>query len=301
MEKLAAFDIGSNAVRMAIAQLDNRGNFSVINLERVPLRLGKTVFKSGKFSPTTIAQTVRVFCNFREIMAREKITRYRAVATSAYRDAANSIKLQEEVYQKSGIKIEEISGDEEAKLVCRALNEQINLKRGDSLLVDIGGGSLEITILQKGEIIEAQSFNIGTVRILEVIRDAKDRDQAAKNLLEQSREQIRKFLSGHIGKNKFNLIGTGGNFRHILKLKRKLYKKEAKYIYPSELVDMRKQLHSTPMLKRAKKFNLKSDRADVILPAVDMTILLTEEVKINKISCPDIGLIDGVLLDMVKG
>ena len=297
MEKVAVFDIGSNAIRMAIANIKG-GNPEIEKLLRIPVRLGTEVFKAEKFSLYTINYMAKIFSEFRDVMIQNNITLYRAVATSACREAINSDELKEEIYNKSSIQVEEISGDIEASMIYHAIKRVIDMSTGNYLLADIGGGSLELSLIKNGEVIARKSFDVGTVRLLEIIRSSVVDDSMLEELLDSEGSSIREFLSVRFGDvSEVELIGTGGNFRSMLKLKRRIYNTEESYITPDELSHIYNVVLKTPIIDRAKQFSLRQDRSDVILPAIGIAMLLTRCVPIDKIKCPDIGLIDGALLD----
>jgi exopolyphosphatase/guanosine-5'-triphosphate,3'-diphosphate pyrophosphatase len=303
VEKIAAFDIGSNAVRLAIAELDVHGTLAVTKKMRVPLRLGSEVFQKHAFSPYTITYASKVFANLRKILDHEQVSEFRAVATSAYRNAVNSQELGREVMMQSGIEIRTIDGDLEAKLIREAIQTQINLNGKSWLLVDIGGGSTEISILNKGKVVDSKSFAIGTVRLLEIGRGAEDPMEEIQAYLKKMQKDIRSFFNGYDQElHHIRMIGTGGNFRRLLKLRKKiLSKKQLDFTLSHEVPLILKELEKTPFLKRMKKFSLRPDRADVIIPALHVILTILQEVEVKKIYSPDIGLVHGVLMDMVRG
>ena len=289
MERLAAFDIGSNAVRMLTADWDQKERLVVCKRIRIPLRLGSQSFSQGYFSDYLIEQAANVFEGLKHFMDREHITRYRAVATSAYREARNFDAMGEEIFRRSGIKIEAISGDCEGEIIFNAIRRKIDLRKKTFLLVDIGGGSLELTVVKKGELSVIQSFNLGTVRVLKgnnietIFKKEKIGDFFKKNFSEKESIQI---------------IGTGGNCRRILKLKGKIFGKKIGYVLPTELSYVHTYLEQYSVLQRMKKFDLRRDRADVILPAVIILKMIVQDLNVKKIYCPDVGLGHGVLFEL---
>ena len=292
MERLAAFDIGSNAVRMLTADWDrNKGTLEICRRTRIPLRLGSQSFSQGYFSDYLIDKAATVFEGLKHVMEREHIVRYRAVATSAYREADNAEAMGEEIFRRSGIKIEAIDGDMEAKIIFDAIAQKMDLKKKKFLLIDIGGGSLELAVVEAGALVALKSFNVGTVRVL------KKKDGIEKII---QKEAVGKFLKKYFSaKESIRIIGTGGNYRRILKLKGKLFDKKIDYILPEELSHIRKCLEKYSVLQRMKKFDLKRDRADVIVPALIISETLIKSLTVKKIYCPDIGLGHGVLCGMV--
>ena len=294
MERLAAFDIGSNAVRMLTADWDQKGCLVVCKRIRIPLRLGSQSFAQGYFSDYLIEHAATIFEGLKNIIEREHVTRYRAVATSAYREARNSNALGEEIFLRSGIKIEAISGVIEGKIIFNAIKRKFNLSKKTFLLIDIGGGSLELTIVKKGELVALKSFNVGTVRTL---GDKNNKKDIIEKIFEK--EKISDFLKEYFFEDDIvRVVGTGGNCRRILKLKSKLIDKKMGYLLPKELSYVRACLEKYSVLQRMKKFGLKRDRADVILPALIISEMIIQKLKVKKIYCPDIGLGHGVLCDL---
>ena len=294
MEKLAAFDIGSNAIRVLTADWDGKEALTVDKRVRIPLRLGAQTFSRGDFSDYFIGKAVTVFEGLKNMLEREHVSRYRAVATSAYREAFNADRMSEVILRRSGIVIEPISGENEGKIIFNAIRKTMDLKKKSFLLSDIGGGSLELSAIVKGELVAIESFNLGTVRLLE---DMKESNRSIAMIFKK--EKVDRFLKKHFSKDEpVRIIGTGGNYCRMLKLKGKLFDKKSDYILPRELSDIHAHLKDYSPLQRMKKFGLKKDRADVILPALMIAKMIVKEVNVKKIYCPNIGLGHGVLFEL---
>lgn len=304
MKKIAAFDIGSNAIRMAIAQIDKNGVLTVTERIRMPLRLGTEAFSKGEFSPYTMKEALKVFKSFKKEIDHHDVELYKAVATSAYRNSKNSKELGSRILEETGIFIQEIDGKEEAALIRKALQTKIDLTQKDYLLFDIGGGSAEVTFLEKGAPKAAKSFPIGTVRLLELGKSAKEeglRPIDGYNIyLEEIGPQIEAFFKEVYPSTKpLRIIGTGGNFKRLTKLRKKvLGKKNISFVLPEEVPLIREALQEAPYLKRIKKFGLRPDRADVIIPAIFIMEKVMEYFPAKKILTPDIGLIHGLLFSV---
>ena len=295
MERLAAFDVGSNAVRMLTADWDQKGILAVCRRTRIPLRLGSQSFSRGYFSDYIIDRAATIFEGLKGVMEREHIIRYRAVATSAYRESRNAEMMGEEIFRRSGIRVEAIDGRSEGRIILDAIGRKIDLSKKNFLLVDIGGGSVELAAVNKGKLVALRSFDVGTVRLL---RDAKNRKSSVEKICR--REKMDEFLKKCFPRSEpVRIVGTGGNCRRILKLKGKLFDKKIDHVLPEELLDMRTRLGKYSVLQRMKKFDLKRDRADVILPALLICETIIQELTIKKIICPDIGLGHGVLCGLV--
>jgi exopolyphosphatase/guanosine-5'-triphosphate,3'-diphosphate pyrophosphatase len=303
MEKIAAIDIGSNAVRFTTADLEHTDKILTDEKIRVPLRLGTQAFSNGQtFSKEFIDYAQTTFHEIKNTLKEFKVTRCRTVATSALRDAKNSQELVDAVYKASGIKINIISGDTEARLILKAIQNSSEIKDdSDYLLFDLGGGSLELSLIEKGKMMGSKSFNLGTVRMLEYIKkhgDKKDID----SWLDFKLEKISEFLDKEIKASKnLNVIGTGGNFRRLTKLRLSLLNKKPKYVAPEEIKEILNLLEKTSFLERIEKYDLRPDRADIIIPAIKVISKVVDMLPVNKVFAPSIGLIQGVLLDMSDG
>ena len=300
MKKIAAFDIGSNAIRMAIGEIDLEGKFTILTRIRVPVRLGAEVFSGLELSEHTREIVVKNFYEFSKIMEHEGVIAYKAVATSALRNSSNAEQLISEVYEKTGITIDMIDGQMEAALIRKAIQTKIDITRKDYLLFDIGGGSAELSLLNKGEVIAAVSLPMGAVRLLEIgknaLNDGMSPERAYREYLSTLNPLIQEFFEKNYHSTKsIRVIGTGGNFKRLSRLRKKVLGiKNIDYVLPDEIAEIREIVEETPLLNRTKKFGLRHDRADVIVPAIYIIENVMSFVPMKKLFTPDIGLIHGV-------
>ncbi len=167
MSKIAAIDVGSNAMRMVVGEVDEAGRMRVLENIRLPVRLGQDVFSEGVLQKSTIQQTEDAFLRFKHMAENYNVQKMRAVATSAAREASNSHLLIDRVFHASGIELELITGEEEARLIHQAVVHELSLKNKRTLLIDIGGGSVEVTTSTGQNIVSTESYDMGTVRLLE--------------------------------------------------------------------------------------------------------------------------------------
>src|SRR6267378_2673466 len=175
--RCAGMDVGSNAIRLAIAEFKSPTRYTILERMRVPVRLGESVFHTGRIAPETMDAALDAFRDFRRCMEENGVVVHRAVATSATREAKNRAAFLDRVHSETGIDLEVIPGPEEARLVALAVQAKIRL-RGTSLIVDVGGGSSELALVQRGQILLVESHNLGTVRLLEQLGgEAKARGQ----------------------------------------------------------------------------------------------------------------------------
>ncbi len=300
MTTFAAVDIGSNAMRLAIGTFDKKGNVTILATQRAPVRLGGDVFRTGKLSPATMEKGVAAFVEFEAKLRTHKVTVCRAVATSALRDAKNSQLFIDRVRRATGIQIEIISGDEEARLIYGAVSKFVPLGVGTSLLIDIGGGSVELTLINRGAIIFSESVNLGTVRLLEMVRGRKKSEAAMTRLFRQYAERIRTQIARTNKVRKITrLIGTGGNIDTLGDLRKSvLGKKGTRSIHRMELLRLMKILQGLSVAERIEKLKLRPDRADVIMPAMALVAGVMNESKVSTLMIPRTGLRDGVLFDL---
>ncbi len=285
----AAIDIGSNAVRLLIKKEKNYNEgttgkpLSKALLLRVPLRLGFDVFSLGEVSDEKADKLRRLMKAYRQLMKIYDVTDYRACATSAMRDAKNGKSIIKKVAKDTGIDIEVIDGQEEARLIYNNHIECMEDRVGNYIYVDVGGGSTEINLLTGGELVKSMSYNLGTVRILS--------GAAKEETWAQMKEELASLTAEYSG---INIIGSGGNINKLYQLGEKTDKKNLRLPIPSlkKLYDRLKPL--TPQ-QRMDKYNLKADRADVIVPAAEIFLTIAEVVKAEYVHVPVIGLADGII------
>lgn len=295
-EAIAAIDLGSNALRASIA-VKIGDELRVIKNLRTPLRLGEDVFATGKISEDKMELTEEAFIKLLHIFTEYNVTEARAMATSAMRDSKNGPMLAEHIFHSTGIEIETISGIDEAKMIFSAVRGQVNLKKKNALLMDIGGGSTELIIVKNEEIVGIHSFNVGTVRLLRY----KNQEELELRVRLQVQKMLR-FIERHLGKKKPDLfIGTGGNLRRIGKIRKKILGRETSQLAMyREIAHMEEAIFSMSYVDRIRKLELDQNRADVILPAIMLAKILMQELKLDKIHLPKVGLKEGILLSMLN-
>ena len=282
-----AIDIGSNAVRLLIKKVSRKEStgedkFSKILL-RVPLRLGFDVFEKGEISPVKEERMRRLMKAYRHLMKIYEVESFRACATSAMRDAKNGKAIIKKIRKTTGIHIEIIDGQEEAQMIYNNHVECREDQNGNYMYVDVGGGSTEINLLIDGKLVYSKSFNIGTVRILT--------GGVTEAAWHQMRDEIGRVTKNHA---EINIIGSGGNINKLYRLIEKKDKKR-KRIPIASLQNMYDKLKVLTPEARMETFNLKPDRADVIVPASEIFLCIAEVIHANYIYVPEIGLSDGII------
>ena len=285
----AAIDIGSNAVRLLIKRVDTdapspENALRKELLVRVPLRLGFDVFSRGKVSSKKAGNLIRLMKAYRQLIKIYNADELRACATSAMRDAANGQELIRKIDSETGIKIEIIAGEEEAAIVYNNHLECTGDLHGNYLYVDVGGGSTELNFLTGGELKASGSFNIGTVRIL------SDKVKASEW------ERLNTFLDTLKAScaTGINIIGSGGNINKLYKMASEK-DAEAKTFPVSELSRLYHQMEPLSVEQRITRFNLKPDRADVIIPASEIFLHIAAVIGASYIMVPVIGVADGII------
>lgn len=302
MPNIAAIDVGSNAMRMAIAKATGPDEFEVFDKTREPIRLGKDVFLNGKISEQTMALSVEAFNRFRKVMDSHNVKLVRAIATSAVREAQNRRQFIDQIRKASGIQIEVIDGHEEARLVHEAVLSCLDLDGWQALLIDIGGGSVELTLSNNGRIRGSTSLKLGTVRLMQMIKSKKSREEHLPQLIADHEADIKDFIKSRSRGRKVDvMVGTGGNLETIGELRTKVFKKSSIFkIQRKELDDLIKVLKKMNPEKRGKEFGLRPDRADVIVPAAFVLQMVAEQTNAEQILIPHVGLKDGVIYELAK-
>lgn len=284
IRKLAAIDIGSNAIRLLISSVIKRPNdilYKKISLVRVPLRLGEDVFSKGKLSKKSIKKLSEALKAFKLLMILHKVDAFKAVATSAMREALNSSKIIDDIFKSHDILIDIISGKDEATIIANVfLNSKLNFSN-HYLYVDVGGGSTELNIIIDDKIVKSKSFKIGTVRALKNNIDKNEWISFENWIVENT-----------VGKQNIIVIGSGGNASKILKISNK---KTTEIIDYNELTGIENLIKNLNFNQRVADLQLNPDRADVIIPAIKIYLLAMSKCKSKSFIVPRIGLADGVI------
>ncbi len=287
--RYAAIDIGSNAVRLLIADsIENNTeiSFKKNTLIRVPLRLGDDAFLDKKISEKKSEELIKTMIAFRHLMDVYKVEDYMACATSAMREAKNGNELVKQIKKSANIDLEIVQGQREANIIYSSHIEQHLERKKNYLYIDVGGGSTELSVFCNGEMISSRSFNIGAIRIL----DNQDKDETWIEMKEWVKERSRVY------KNLIG-IGTGGN---INKLYRMADEKEGMPLTFTKLRALHAHLNSFSLKDRINVLGLNQDRADVIIPASEIYLTVMKWADIKKIFVPRVGLVDGIIQLLIE-
>ena len=283
--KLAAIDIGSNAARLLITEVltDDKGvtEFNKLNLVRVPLRLGFDVFELGSISKPKIGMMLQTMKSFKHLCNAYEVSHIKACATSAMRDAKNAQDIIRKVKLETDISIEVITGDIEAGLIYENHVAENMDKFHSYLYIDVGGGSTELSFFSKGILTYKHSFNIGTIRLL--------KNMVSEVEWDTMKDTIRSFTKGH---QQVVAIGSGGNINKVFSMSKR---KDGKPLPLELLRDYYKELSSVTLAERITKYSLRSDRADVIVPALLIYLNVMRWADAEEIYVPKIGLADGLI------
>lgn len=282
---IAAIDIGSNAARLLINEVKEypgkKPEFIKLNLLRIPLRLGMDVFTNGKIGEKREEMIISSMKIFSDLMKIYNVEHYRACATSAMRDAENGKQIIKTIRETSGINIEIISGDEEATLIYENHVAEGLDKNFGYLYIDVGGGSTELTYYENNKMKYERSFNIGTIRLLNNLVN----DEHWKEMKDEIKTKIN-------GKKQIVAIGSGGNINKLFSMSKT---KDGKPMASSYLKKFLKENASLSVDERMVKYNLREDRADVLIPALQIFTNVLSWGNIGKIYVPKISVADGLV------
>lgn len=287
---LAAIDIGSNAARLLITEAsvykDGTVDYTKLNLLRVPLRLGFDVFSTGTISEVKKKKLIDTIKTYKLLMDVYEVQALKACATSAMRDAGNGAEILADIKKETGIDVQIISGQEEANVIYETHIAE-KLSHGKAYMyVDVGGGSTEITLFADNHIIFKESFNIGTIRLLH------------EKVTEEQWEHMKWFLKTNVKDYQpLEAIGSGGNINKIFSISKR---KEGKPLPLDLLKDYYKELSYSTIEERKHLYNFRSDRADVIVPALHIYISVMRWAGADEIYVPKIGLADGLVKILYK-
>lgn len=284
---IASIDIGSNGARLLIKSFETSADSDEVKVSkllfvRIPLRLGKDVFTLGKISKQRQHMMLHMMKAFRQFMLLYDVEHFRACATSAMRDAENGRKVMHRIEKHTGIRLEIIPGAEEAQLLCNNLVENTDSSVGNYAYVDVGGGSTEISLLHDGVLAESHSFNVGTLRMLAGAVSKKEL-AAMCRVLEQYAQDF----------PDTKIIGSGGNINRLFKIAK--VRGEERSLAVACLQELHDVLAPLSVNERMEQFHLKEDRADVIIPAAEIFLMVAKSLHCDTILVPNISLADSIV------
>ena len=286
--KLAAIDIGSNSIRLLIVNVIPTKDYTYyrkVSMTRLPIRLGQDVFTKGEIGKKNVNRMLDGMKAYKYIMKVHGVQDFRACATSAMREAANGLMITEKIAEKTGVNIEIVSGQEEAKLVFESkLFDKIQPTEKNFLYVDVGGGSTELTLWRNGAIDASRSFKIGTVRLLNDL------------VVDEVKTDMKTWVK-HVTRDidDIAMIGSGGNINKTHKMSGKLQSEPLELTYLNDLLH---KLNGMNAEERVTQLGLNFDRADVIVPALRIYTSTTEWAGASRMYVPKIGVSDGIVREL---
>ncbi len=281
---MAAIDIGSNGARIMIKSISDNLTVKKLQFLRIPLRLGVDVFNIGYITPSREKMLERTAKIFRQLIKIYGVEKMRACATSAMREATNGEKIIQRLNKELGLGIEIIAGSEEAEIIC---NNNLLSDYDPCLYVDVGGGSTEVSLFKETKPVSCRSYNVGTLRML-------SRDFNPK-VMERLKEDVCKLT---LELPKLRIIGSGGNINKLYKMVSKRNPGLNNFLPVAMLQEMVDKLSALSVEDRMDKFDLRADRADVIVPAAQVFLAIASAAKVDSIYVPTLGLVDAMINKM---
>ncbi|MDZ7815926.1 MAG: Ppx/GppA phosphatase family protein [Planctomycetota bacterium] len=297
--RVAAIDVGSNGIRFSAAEFTSSRKFEFIIADRAPVRLGHGVFLSGRLSEHAMEAALKAFRTFRKKMDENDVHYYRAVATSAVRESSNGEEFLRRVRAETGIELETIDGREEARLVYLAVKGSISFSRKQWLIAELGGGSLELSLVDDSGVLATECQTMGSVRLLEVLSNSDEDPSRFQRLLQQYVSMLK--VPTMMNREKLaGFIATGGNIETIAKLSGVPTDSNGVCKLPvSKLEAVKEKLFRLSYGERVSELRLRKDRADVVLPASMVFSRIAELAKVESILVPHVGIKEGVMFDVV--
>ncbi len=286
--KLAAIDIGSNAIRLQVVKVyedEDLVSFKNLQLLRFPLRLGHDVFSRGEISPLTKEKFIKLMSIFKHLIDLYEVEDYFAVATSAMREAVNGKEISQHILEEVGLKINIITGKKEASILNKAIRPTLKNRR--YVHIDVGGGSTELNLIEGGQLVQGRSFKIGSVREL----TSKERSAVFTSM--------KKWINSTSFRKSKNIvgIGTGGNINRLYGLANKASNMAISY---AELKALRAYVKAFTYEERMSILKMNPDRADVIVPASEIYLRVLKEMGSDQILVPKVGLKDGLAYELYE-
>jgi exopolyphosphatase/guanosine-5'-triphosphate,3'-diphosphate pyrophosphatase len=296
--RIACIDAGTNGIRFMAAEFSAPRIFTTIRSERLPVRLGRSVFFSGRMEPAVMDAAIAGLKGFRAIMDELGIKRYRAIATSAVRESSNGKLFIKRVKREANINLDTITGTEEARYGYLAVRNCVPLGTQRWILMDVGGGSVEISLVDDSGILWSESHSMGAVRLVEALTGAEESADRFHRLLQEYTSTLR-IPHAEQTRDISGLIATGGNIDALVRLANPSAPAgRLTRISIARAQAVVRNLSALTYRQRIDKLGLKEDRADVILPGAIVYLRIAELMGMDEIIVPGVGIKEGVLLDL---
>jgi len=295
--QLAAIDAGSNAIRLVIARATSPHHIQILDSERAAVRLGHNAFTRRMLHNDTITRATRAFRQFRDRMEQHQVSAYRAVATAAARESRNYRKLMDRIRRKTGIELEVISAEEEARLVCSAVQWTLGDRIQPRLIFDLGGGSLELNFFQRGVLEHRVGLPLGTIRLMETysIKGAIDEDNANR-LRHHVLSLLRSALPSPPKLSRAMAVACGGNAEALVRIAPGPLIERVPTINMRLLRDQTWRMLALDVPGRMRVFRVREDRAEVIGIAAIIITTLAKWLDLRSLLVPGVGVREGILL-----
>ena len=284
----ASIDIGSNAARLLLANVfdsaQEPSTASHVTFVRVPLRLGEDVYQDGMISEQRITNLIKTLKAYKLLIDVYSPIDFDICATAAMREASNREEIVRRVKKETDLFIRVIDGQEEATII-RESNNLFSKYRDETLIyLDVGGGSTEISILHDNSFVTSRSFNVGTIRMLQ----HKVEEEYWNEMLQWVQQSTQPF-------DNIACVGSGGNINKLVKL---YGDKTTSRITLKELHEGYRKLNKMSVSERMDKFQMRLDRADVIVPAAKIFSCIMAAANIDSVLAPKLGLVDGLIYEL---
>lgn len=304
-KRLAAIDIGSNSVRLMVAEATPDGQYRVLDDEKRTTRLAHGLARNGRLTADAIRQSLEALQQMKAIAAGYGAERLGVIATSAVREAANGMDFIRRVREDVGLQVEVISPNDEGRLSFKSVERHFDLKYGNTVVTDLGGGSVELVFAAKGIVEEIHSLPLGAVRMTESFLKS---DPPTDKENDRLREHVRDTLRSHVGPPKVRphtMIGSGGTFMALasisMRMRDQTYPRVAGYeLTRSEVCHILGYLRRLPLRARRAVSGLNADRADIIIAGVAVIERVMKFLKLNRLQVHDRGVRDGLLLTLIE-
>jgi len=292
--------MGSNGIRLVAAEFISPSTYTELFYERVPVRLGHAVYYSGRLDSLSMDAAVRAMVRFRDILTEYRIEHHRVVSTSAVRESENGNELIDRIMAETSLAVEPINGAEEARLVYWAIKDRIALGKHPWVMADLGGGSLEVALVDDSGLLAVESHTIGSVRLLERFQASVGDTRRFHTLIDEYLSGLRTLAAAPKPPNR--LIATGGNIEDLAGLAGAQPDEHGvSHVELDALAHAIERLANLSVDERIEKLALRPDRADVVLPAAMVYQRLASVVGADTIHVPFVGVKEGVMLDLVEG
>ncbi len=303
--RLAAIDVGTNTIRLIVAEVQDDDTYRVLDEEREMVRLGEKLDRTGSLSDAAVERALLALGKMKAIADGFKVTEIRAIATSAVREAANGRGFVREVMRQHKLRIDVISGEEEAQLAFRSAARHFDLEGRSTAVVDIGGGSVEVILSAGTAVDQVHSLPLGAVRVTErFVRSDPLRDKHWKVMKEEIDRGIRAAIRQPAHRAEI-MIGSGGSFTALAHMSK--WQREGRHgsvqgyvLTPADVIHLLGRLREAPLDVRRQIPGLSADRADIILAGASVIARLVKRLGTQQILVNERGIRDGLLLHMIS-